>query len=145
MPHQDIQFVANGAIPMASFVKIDTADSGADDYVLQCGAGDAPIGVSGVDTDRAPLSDMISTQYHAQQGEPCRVYQGGDVCLLAVGAAVTQGQRLKPNASGQGIPVTADGDFWGAVALESSSVAGSYLRVLVASPLQQVAGAPAGF
>lgn len=136
-----LQLVANGNISPAVFVKLDTAN---DDYVLQSTAGtsshgDPTIGVSGVDTDRAPLSDLIATQYHAQQGEPCRVYQAGEICLLTIGAAVTVGQRLKSDANGNGIPESADGDYCGAVSLESSTVVGSQVRVVVLSPQQQAA------
>lgn len=135
--------MANGNISPAVFVKIDTT-SGADDKVIQATAGsgshgDPTQGISGVETDRAPLSDLIATQYHAQAGEPCHVYTVGDQCLLTIGAAVTQGQRLKSDANGNGIPVTSDGDFYGAIALEAGTASGQMVRVQVVSPQSMAA------
>lgn len=137
----DLQLIANGNISPATFVKLDGSN---DDYVLQATAGsgshgDPTIGISGTDTDRAPLSDLITTQYHAQQGEPCRVFRAGEICLLTLGTGgATPGERLKSDASGNGIAVTTDADFAGAVALETGA-SGTQIRVAVLSPQQQAA------
>lgn len=133
MPTNGPKLMANGNISPAVFVKLDT-NAGNDDYALQATANDDIIGISGVGTDQPPLSDLISTQYHAQAGEPVRLHPDGDVCLLTIGAAVVQGNRLKSDNSGRGVPIATSGATLqkiGAVALESSTVVGSQIRVQV--------------
>ena len=126
--------VANGNISPACFVKLDTAN---DNYGLQAGAGDQTIGISSEATDQPPLSDLITTQFHAVAGEPIRLYGMGDICLLVAGAAITTERRLKSDVNGNGIPSTADADFIGAIALETCAASGQKVRVQVISPAQQ--------
>jgi hypothetical protein len=126
MPTNGPQLLANGNIAPCRFVKIDTG-AGTDDYAHV-------IGVSGQGTNQPPLSDLISTQFHAQAGDPIRVHPDGDVCLLEIGAAVTQDQRLKADVNGAGVPIATSGAALqqiGAIALESSTVVGSRIRVQV--------------
>lgn len=133
MPTNGPQLVANGNISPCRFVKIDTT-AGADNYGVQAGANDITIGISGQGSDQAPLSDLVSTVYHAQAGELIRLHPNTDVCLLEIGAAVTQGQRLKSDSSGRGVPGATSGatlQQYGAVALESSSNVGAKIRVQV--------------
>ncbi|HEV3342601.1 MAG TPA: hypothetical protein VG125_19670 [Pirellulales bacterium] len=133
--------MANGNISPACFVKLDT---GNDDYALQATAGsgshgDPTIGISSESTDQPPLSDLITTFYHAIAGEPVRLYGAGDICSLVAGAAISTERRLKSDANGNGIPVTSDGDFIGAIALETCSGSGQKVKVQVVSPAQMAA------
>lgn len=133
MPTNIPQYLANGNILPCRFVVIDTT-AGADNNVVQAGANGLTVGVTGQGTNQAPLSDLISTQYHAQQGDPAFVHPEGDVCLLEIGAAVTQGQMLKSDSSGRGVPGATTGatlQQFGARALESSSNVGAKIRVQV--------------
>lgn len=133
MPTNGPQLVATGNIAPATFVKIDTT-AGDDNKGAQAGANDHVLGISGVGTNQPPLSDLISTQYHAQAGDPIRLHADGDVCLLTIGAAVTQDQRLKSDNSGRGVPIATSGAALqqiGAIALESSTDVGSQIRVQV--------------
>jgi len=130
--------VANGNISPCRFVKLDTAN---DQYGLQAtdgsaSHGDPTIGVSGQDTDQPPLSDLITTFYHAIATEPIRLYGAGDQALLEIGAAVTTERRLKSDANGRGIPVTSDADFVGAIAIQTGTGSGQRILVQVVSPSQ---------
>lgn len=133
MPTNGVQLVANGNVLPCRFVKIDTT-AGADNYGVQAGANDITIGITGQETNQPPLSDLISTQYHAQQGDPIRLHGPTDVTLLEIGAAVTQGQRLKSDSVGRGVPGATAGatlQQYGAIALESSANVGAKIRVSV--------------
>lgn len=133
MPTNGPQLVANGDILPCRFVSLDTT-AGADNYGVQTGANGHALGISGQGTDQAPLSDLVSTAKHAVAGELIRLHPDGDVCLLEIGAAVTQDQRLKSDSVGRGVPIATSGAALqqiGAIALESSAIVGAKIRVQV--------------
>jgi hypothetical protein len=117
-------FIANGDIPPMRFVKYDTVDG----RVLQCGAGDRPIGVSQKSTRRAEY--VAADGLAAKAGEPILVFDLGEECALELGGTVTPQARLKSDASGKGVATTTDKDQYGALAL-MNGVAGEIINVKV--------------
>jgi len=85
--------VAGGTINTCRFVKMSTA---ADDQGLECDANDAPIGISYDSGKYAPLNDLVTTNPHAEVGDPIGLYGDGDQCLLQIGSGgVVRGDRIK--------------------------------------------------
>lgn len=123
-----MSFQANGNIVPARFVKLDTSQPGG--FVLQCGAGDKPIGVAQHGTHYTPLQGL-DDGYAAVQGLNLLVHTEKDECYLESGGVITVNDYLKPNASGQGITSSTDGDFYGAVALQNATAAGQLIRCKV--------------
>ncbi len=116
-------YVAGGNILPSVFVsqsvtlnRTVTASQSADQTV---------IGISGMSTHLPPLLGLDDT-FHAIAGMNCQVFGPGDeLAYLTVGsAAVTVGDFLKPDAGnlGKAITASADGDFYGAKALDSGAV-----------------------
>ncbi len=123
--------VANGNILPCRFLKLDAT---ADDRCLQAAANDKIIGISMEGARLPPLSDMVTTNYHAIAGDPVQIYGDGDVCLVEAGAAVAVGDYLKADADGKGIPIATAGTTlqrYGAQALQAASGAGVKIRVAV--------------
>lgn len=115
---------ASGDIRPSRFVK-NGADAG---LFLECDAGDRPIGISFKDTRRSDYVDDDGKL--AESGEPFSFYTETELCWLEIVATVANGDRLKSDADGKGTPVTADADFYGAVA-QADGVAGELIPVLV--------------
>lgn len=116
--------IAEGVIRPARFVKIGT-DEGA---LLECDAGERPIGISFRGTRRSQL--LYTGDDLAQSGEPLSYYTAGARCWLEVVATVAAGDRLKSDADGKGTPATADAEIYGATAL-ADGVAGELIPVVV--------------
>jgi hypothetical protein len=111
--------IAGGNINPASFVMPSTV---ADNTGLQCTANTLPIGISDVGTDTPP-GVVGSGTLNAKATEPISLFALGDVCNLTAGSGGwTQGQFLKSDASGNGIPVATSGvaQAVGARALETT-------------------------
>lgn len=104
--------IANGDIYPMRFVKLDTT---ADGKVLQCGAGDKPIGISQKGTRRSPYVDTSGKA--AAAGEPVMLYDETEEPAIQLGGTVTPDNRLKSDANGKGIATTSDGDVYGAISL----------------------------
>ena len=131
MSGNSTNFVAGGTIRPSRFVKIDTS---ADYRVIEATANDALIGISQVGTNRAPLSDVVSTSNAAVVNEQLKVYGFADFALLEAGAAIANGEFLKSDSVGRGIPSLLTGTVSqnvGAIALETASAAGEMIRVQV--------------
>lgn len=112
------QFIADGNIGPMLFVT--NVGASGDNRVLQAGAGSQIIGISQPEQRQppwGPLQDGLA----AKQGEQLRVFGHGETCMIVLGGTVANGNRLKSNASGQGIATTADGDEYGAIALEAGT------------------------
>jgi hypothetical protein len=122
-----VSYVANGDIYPARFVKLDPADG----KVVQCLAGDLPIGISQEGTRRSPYTDTPPLGRAAAAGEQLAVYTLGERAVLQVNATVTPGTRLKADANGMGIPVVAASvDAFGGYAL-FNGIAGKLIEVVV--------------
>lgn len=116
--------IAEGTIRPMRFVKIGSDDGD----VLECDAGDRPIGISFKGTRR---SDYVSDDgAAANAGEPISYYTVSARCFLTIAGTVTAGTRLKSDNDGKGVAVSADADFWGAIA-ERDGVAGEHIPVTV--------------
>jgi hypothetical protein len=131
-PGTYLNLAAGGNILPMSFVKLDATVS---DTCLQCGAGDAPIGISGTWTRYAggtPANDLEpGGGLEATVGEFPQVASLGCVVPLTCGnTGWNPQQRIKPDANGLGVPVAALTDVAGAIAIESATP-GSVARVLV--------------
>jgi hypothetical protein len=119
---------ANGTIAPAVFVKMDTS---ADAMALQSTAGARIIGISQPGMKRAPGLPGSDITIAAQQGDQIMIFGVGDVCLLTAGASFTRGDLLKSDGSGFGLTASADGDNYGAFAIESASGINVLVRVQV--------------
>jgi hypothetical protein len=118
-------YFANGDIYPARFVKLDPADG----KVVQCLAGDLPIGISQEGTRRSPYVDPSGKA--AAAGEQLAVYTLGERAILQVNATVTPQMRLKADANGMGIAVASPSvDAYGGIALFNGA-AGKLIEVLV--------------
>lgn len=110
----------------ARFVKLSTTE---DHIILECDAGDLPIGVMHRGTRRAPY-DGLDDGLAAKDGESgFRVFVNGEVCGLALGGSVTAGERIKAGAAGVGVAATA-GAVYGARAL-TAGASGEIIQVVV--------------
>ena len=120
-----VSYFANGDIYPSRFVKLDPADG----KVVQCLAGDLPIGISQEGTRRSPYLETLGRA--AAVGEQLAVYTLGERALLQVNAAVTPETRLKADANGMGIAVASPSvDAYGGIALFNGA-AGKLIETLV--------------
>lgn len=106
MPRPQPTRVAKGNIYPCRFVKLDSSN---DFGALQCGANDAPIGISHDGTNLPSVSGLITATYHAVDGQPVRMHGEGDVGLLELGDTVADNDRLKADADGKGVPIATTG------------------------------------
>lgn len=123
-------FTSGGAIGIASFVKVDAT---ADQRVIQCGAGDMPIGVAWENTrDPQGVNGADTTHAATAAGQPIPVFvPDGTMCRVKAGTGgFTANDYLKSDASGNAITASTAGDAYGAVALETVT-AGELGRVLL--------------
>lgn len=120
---------ANGNISPNRFVKIDpTATKNFN--AIQCSANtDNMIGIS-QDGLHNPPGVIGSDAFAAVATEEVKIYAMGDICLLAMGAAATQGALLTSDASGRGVTAAA-GQTVGAILLEQCLALGELRRVQV--------------
>lgn len=89
------------------------------------------IGISQDNPKTAPIPNASTVAADAA-GDPVKVYQIGDVCLLqATSAGWTAGDRLTSNGSGIGVAASGS-NYYGAVALTTMTGAGlGQVQVLV--------------
>jgi len=130
MPATPPRLVAGGNVYPARFLKMSTV---ADDRCLQADANAQLIGISYPEGKYSPLSDLVTTNYHAVAGDSVGLYGDGEQCLLELGGTVTRGGRIKADADGKGVAVATTGTTlqqYGAIALESG-VSGDKIRVYV--------------
>lgn len=128
MANTPSSYLAGGTIRTARFVKITAAHT-----VSEADANEKVAGISQVGSNKAPLSDLVSTNYAAEVGEQLQTYGPGDECLITAGDTITAGDRLKSDADGQGVPVAGTGTTlqeYGAIALDAGSV-GELVRCFV--------------
>ena len=134
--------VGSGQVAPSTFVmlmtgKADSANDAVAGYACQQAilSTVSIIGISQEGSRYAPTDENTNTYAGAYTGvagytgDPIKVYKATDRCLLTIGTAVSPGQLLMPNASGQGIPAVS-GAFYGAAAIEGGT-AGDLIRVQV--------------
>ena len=117
-------FTATTAILPNSFFKL-TGDFKAG----LAGLGDAPFGITKSGTREAPIPGASANA--AEIGDPIQGWGPGETAMIRVGAALTAGQYLKPDATGAAIPAL-PGDVYGAQCLRGNASIGSIAEVYVA-------------
>lgn len=126
-----MSLMPSGNIAPSRFVKLDASKVGG--YGLQAGAGDVVFGVSEPGVRQPPIAGFDDGFAGIADSNAICVYTEKDECWLECGAAVTYGDFLKSDTNGKGITASADGDYYGAQALQTSTAAGQLVRVLVKS------------
>lgn len=120
--------IAGGTIFPYRFVKLDPTAEG---RIVQCGAGEVPIGVSQPGTRRSPYIDQTDPPRAALVGEPIGYWDLAESKVgLEVVAACSPGDRLKSDTNGKGTPASG-GDEYGAIAYDEAA-AGDICAVQVA-------------
>lgn len=124
--------VANGNILPCTFIKPDTTTIG---RFLQCGAGDAVLGISQPGTDAFPYPGL-DTNYAAVAGEQFMYWPlSSQFALLQLGGTVNVGDYIKSDSAGRGITTTSSGDKVGAYAFMIGGAQYSIIPVLMIGPL----------
>ena len=107
-------FKASANIGPSRFVKRSGANT-----VATCGAGEKMLGISGEASGYAPLPSQ--TEYAAASGDPVTIYMVGDglqedrpILLILGSGGATQGDLLKSDASGGGVAVASNNEYYGA-------------------------------
>ena len=116
-------FSASADIACSRFVKISGNFT-----VNQCVANEVAIGVSAEGTTEAPIPGASTLA--ARTGELLRVFGQDEVAVIEVGASVTAGGFVKPDANGRAIPAVANDRYSGQV-LRSQSTVGGKTEILV--------------
>ena len=124
-----ISLLANGSITPARFVKLDTTQVGG--FALQCGANDKIFGVAQQGTRQAPLSGLDDGFAGIAGVNEITVYTVNDVCWVEVGGAVTAGDYLEADTNGRAVTSSTDGHNYGAIAMESATALGQYVKARV--------------
>ena len=123
---------AHSDIKPAVFLTMDGVS--ADYTVKPAVTGDYPYGISGDYSKNAPIPN-VSTVYHAETGDPvASLTEHGDcensTILLAITGTVTRGDRLMPDATGDGTAIKCTTGMWFGAIAEESGVAGELIRVM---------------
>lgn len=122
-------FIAGGDIQPCRFVRVTG------EHQVQQGGDNTPvIGVSGPSAKFPPLTNLITTNYHARAGDPVYFFADGEECLLEAGGSFTAGTRLKSDANGRAVAIATSGttiQHIGAIAKEGATAAGQLVRVIV--------------
>jgi hypothetical protein len=101
-------YVASGAINAYSFVKFDSGSNAKQPTVVQCGAGDRPIGIAQNDANAA-------------SGDEVEVARPGGGGLLKISGTIALGNFIKSDGSGYGVATANAGDAYGAQADEGGA------------------------
>ncbi len=128
--NNEVSFLSVGSSHCCAFQTIGTANP---ETCADSASGDLPIGVAQENCFGTPgLPGTDNTLATNAAGQMLRVYQEGEDCLIQVSAAVTQGDLLMPDGSGNGYAITAtSGHYYGAQALQSASGTGVKIRCVV--------------
>lgn len=127
-------YMCSGSVSPSRFVKADTTKTGG--YVLQAtdgagSAGDLVVGISQSGTRSAPIPGLNDGFAGIADVNTIEVLTETDEGWVQSGAAFAFGARLKSNADGKAIAVSADGDNYGAVAMQSADAADKLVKVRV--------------
>lgn len=126
-----MSFLASGNVYPSRFVKQDTSSEG---YVSQAGAGEKPFGVSQPGTRQPPIEGLDDGYAAIQNVGTLEVFVNGDECWVEIGAAVTNGDYLKPSTNGVAITASSADDVYGAIALQAGTTSGQLIRCRVTGP-----------
>lgn len=117
-------FVGGGDIDRSRFVKLHTTVG----QVVQAGAGEFAIGISGESAQDAPITGASDLAVSA--GRSLKVYQDGDECQITAGGTFSVGAYLKSDSTGRGVTASSTQPFH-AIALEAATAAVQKVRCLV--------------
>lgn len=95
---------ASGTIRACRIVKVSGNYTGA-----EADANELPIGITWQDGKYPPLNDLVSSNPHAESGDPIRLYGDGDICLVELGDTVVANGRVKSDADGKAVPIATTG------------------------------------
>lgn len=124
--------IAEEALQPSIFV---TMDGTTGDYkLLAAETGDFPYGITADYSEVAPIPGANTTNHASSGGVVTPLTEHGDkensTQMLRISAAVVRGDRLMPDATGNGTAIKATpGNWYGAVA-EESGAAGEAIRVM---------------
>jgi hypothetical protein len=141
MPNEALPCAAGGNIYPYSFVKLSTTPStlitnATGFVVVQATDATAPVvGISQRGNRYAPWT-ALDDGLAAKVGEDVGVFVTGQICEIVMAATCTASQFIKPTTNGQGTPVTTDGDYYGAQALQACTAVGQLIWARV-QPGQQ--------
>ena len=122
---------ASGNIICSRLVSLTSA---ADFTFIQATANLEAFGVAYEGSNYPPLSDLVSTNYAASDGEEFRIYGPGTECLVEAGNTITRGVKCKSDSVGRAIPIEVAGatrQYYAGWALESATAAGQKVRFWV--------------
>ncbi|HOA51552.1 MAG TPA: DUF2190 family protein [Sedimentisphaerales bacterium] len=121
--------IAGGDILPCRFVRVTG------DHQVQQGGDNTPvIGVAGPSAKYPPLSNLVTSNYHARTGDPVFFFGDGEECLIEAGAAFSAGTRLKSDSNGRAVAIATSGttiQHIGAIAKEAATAAGQLVRCIV--------------
>ena len=100
------RIIAAGDILPHRFVTPSTSEEHAGTQAI---ANSEIIGVSGEETKFAPLSDLVTTNNHAEDGDPVNLRGPGEEALVSAGGAFNAGVLLKSDANGQAVAAALTG------------------------------------
>lgn len=112
-------YIAGETLYPKRFAKHSTT---ADKTALMADADSIPLGVIHEGSRIAPIP-QVSAVEHAQAGEEARVHGEGEEVPVEIGASVSDGDMLMPDADGYAITATS-GKYYGAQALQAGAAAG---------------------
>ncbi len=125
------RIVAGGTINPFRFIKPDTSD---EHQGLEADANAEIIGVSGEETKFAPLSDLVTTNPHAEIGDSVNLRGPGEEALVEAGGVFSAGVRLKSDATGRAVAALTTGTIaqnYGGRSQQAAAAAGDLVRVSV--------------
>jgi len=125
------RIVSGGNILPHRFVKADTSE---DHQGLQADANAEILGVAGEETKYAPLEDLVTTNYHAVDGDPVMLRGPGEEALVTAGAAVAAGTLVKSDSTGRAVAVATTGTTIqniGGRTQQAAAAAGELIRISV--------------
>lgn len=124
MGHSRPSYLAGADLAPSTFVK---HEAGVDNTVIPCVADDVAVGVTHEGTREAPIPGV--SPLAAAEGESCQVYGADEPCEIVAGAAISAGDRLKPDANAEAIPAIG-GDEYSAIA-RTSAADGEKVKVIL--------------
>ncbi len=125
------RIIASGDIRPNRFVTVTTTE---DHAGVEANANEMIIGVSGEETKFAPLSDLVTTNNHAEDGDPVNLRGPGEEAMIVAGAAVTAGDLLKSDNDGRAVVVALTGTTRqnvGGRAQQAAAASGELIRISV--------------
>ncbi len=100
------RIIAAGDILPFRFVQPTTSE---DFGGTQAGTNTQIIGVAGEETKFAPLSDLVTTNNHAEDGDPVNLRGPGEEAMVEAGGTFSAGDLLKSDSVGRAVAAIVTG------------------------------------